>query len=393
MKRSALGWNMNKSAWLICLLCFLICCSPKTDKVERIIEDGVKIVINPLELYGSEASSSVLKLEKEFSIDTENDELAKLGFSNVFDFVIDSDASIICVYEQWAPEYYLFKFDKNGNFVTRFGKKGQAPGELTWVGRTSINEQNDVFIIDMGTRKLLVFSNNGEFQRDIPLSSNISRITPLDNGKYIILRSIVGPEVEKRILSLCDSKFKKLKQLDSIVESDRRTAEKIRGIRYYIYYSVSKKHIFVGNTKRDYEFWVFDLEGNLVRKIRKEYKRVDIPEEFIKHTLETYSEERKDRAYFPKNFPPYRFFFADDEGRLFVMTYEKNRDSNEYIYDIFNTDGVFIDRIGLRNFGRGSSISKIEWTFQTKAKKNHLYCIQEKENGYKELVVYKMNWQ
>ena len=48
--------------------------------------------------------------------------------------------------------------------------------------------------------------------------------------------------------------------------------------------------------------------------------------------------------------PPFRFLFTDDEGRLYVMTWEKNKDLKEYMYDVFNPQGVFICRTSLGNY-------------------------------------------
>lgn len=73
------------------------------------------------------------------------------------------------------------------------------------------------------------------------------------------------------------------------------------------------------------------------------------------------------------------------------MTYEKGKDSKEYIYDIFNPDGIFIGRTSLGNYGR--LIEQAEIPLLTLTKKNRLYCLREKESGYKELAVYKMEWE
>ncbi len=89
--------------------------------------------------------------------------------------------------------------------------------------------------------------------------------------------------------------------------------------------------------------------------------------------------------------PPFHYFFLDDEGCLYVKTYEKGDKQNEYMQDIFNSDGIFITRRRIAGYGK--------WIYpgialdRAKAKNNRLYCIREKESGYKELVVYKMNWE
>ena len=43
--------------------------------------------------------------------------------------------------------------------------------------------------------------------------------------------------------------------------------------------------IYVGHEKRGYEISIFDLNGNLLKKIRKEYNPADVPDEFKENWL------------------------------------------------------------------------------------------------------------
>ncbi len=95
-------------------------------------------------------------------------------------------------------------------------------------------------------------------------------------------------------------------------------------------------------------------------------------------------------AYFPKHLPPFQFFFVDEGGDLFVMTYEKGSSPRKYIYDIFNENGIFIARTQLENI---SILDMRELPLNVMALNGRIYCLREKENGYKELVVYKMIWE
>jgi hypothetical protein len=72
------------------------------------------------------------------------------------------------------------------------------------------------------------------------------------------------------------------------------------------------------------------------------------------------------------------------------MTYEDGESPGEFMYDVFNPDGIFIGRMSLGNlvFEQGD-----RWNIQyVTAKKNRLYCLRKKDSGYRELVVYKMIW-
>jgi len=49
------------------------------------------------------------------------------------------------------------------------------------------------------------------------------------------------------------------------------------------------------------------------------------------------------------------------------------------MYDIFDTNGEFIGRTELEGY-------------QVKFKGDRVYCLKQKESGYKELIVYQMIW-
>ena len=96
-------------------------------------------------------------------------------------------------------------------------------------------------------------------------------------------------------------------------------------------------------------------------------------------------EERK-VTFFPDSFPPYQTFFTSDDGWIFVMTNERGENEDESVFDIFNPEGVFVGRKNLIKYFR-------KYDAIATAKNNKFYCIHEKENGYKKLVVYNMRWE
>ena len=92
-----------------------------------------------------------------------------------------------------------------------------------------------------------------------------------------------------------------------------------------------------------------DFEGNLIRKIRKIYKRIQPSDDVKKQIIgDNFGEFLKiNKNYFPDYMPPLNHFFTDENGSLFVMTYESGKKEGEFLYDIFNPEGVFIARMGL----------------------------------------------
>ena len=130
------------------------------------------------------------------------------------------------------------------------------------------------------------------------------------------------------------------------------------------------------------------------RIIKKDYEPIKVSDEYKKERIKLREDMKKKgippppaKLYFPEYWPAFKELFADETGWLFVMTYEISSNPREFVYDIFNPDGIFIGKMSLDNY-RGTYRP-----FPAKAKNNRLYCIREKESGYKELVVYKMRWE
>jgi hypothetical protein len=83
--------------------------------------------------------------------------------------------------------------------------------------------------------------------------------------------------------------------------------------------------------------------------------------------------------------PPFIGFSADEEGRLFVMTYEKGPKPGEFILDVFDSEGVFVLRKAVRVFQNFLGM-------YVRVRNGRFYCVREKESGFKEFKVFKMTW-
>lgn len=386
---------MKKIIYLALIITILLCCVHKQEKVERIIEDGVEVVVNHIEPYKIKGEPSTFHLEEEFTIDTGRDEIAEIGVTDIEDFDVDSQGNIYFFQKRESDENLVYKFDKNANFVTTFGKKGQGPGEIEYPLYQYITPKGEIPIQDGNRLKLYIFDRNGTLIKENRLDSeSASNLTlfPLENGNYLALRFYFDRSTKHRgdLLFLFNSKFEKLKELDKCDygKTSAFTLQKVKYTPRVFICQVSDKRIYVGHENRGYEILIYDLDANLVKKIRKEYNPVDVPNEFKEFWRANSSNDRLD---FQDNMPPFHYFFLDDEGRLYVKTYEKGDKQGVYIHDIFNSDGIFIARESIAGYGG--------WVYpgitlnRAKAKNKRFYCIREKESGYKELVVYKMKWE
>ena len=375
---------------LVLVLCFTFGCQKNAEKVERFIEDGVEVIVNHLEPYKIRGEPSSLILEETFTIDTERDDIAEIGLTNIWSVDVDSEDNIYLLNDLENKDA-IFKFDNKGNFVTSFGRKGQGPGELRWAMYLRVSPKDDIMVAD-SLYKLVVFKKDGSYKNQIIFKSFCLEALFLENGNYLVKKSIPTPETKymEFPLVLLNGDFEEIKELDRYRRPDHNIGEEFVLPFHKSGNCVSERQIYVGNTEMGYEIRVYDFEGNLKKKIRKEFQPVKVHQEMKQEILRRYGGSVTSRKYsFRSHCPAFRYFFVDDEGYLFVMTYEKSELPREYIYDVFNPDGLFITRTSL-----GNPSFYMIWNnkFAT-ARNNRIYCLRNKESEYKELVVYKMRWE
>ncbi len=396
---------MKKIILLLVSLSLLFYCNPKQDELVKVVEEGVEVIINHLEPYKIEGEPITLHLDQEFSIDFERDDLKETGIREIIGFDVDSDGNIYFIISRSDADPIL-KFGANGNFILSFGRRGEGPGELMGPRYLRVDELEHIQIADNTRKRIYIFEKNGDLIRTISLLSNHRIATLLENGNILAVKSNFNKDMGRGeypiILSNAD--LDEIKMLHQGHWMPNFTLSKrINPLRYYMDFNVlrpSNGRIYVGNYGKGYEFLIYDTEGNLLKKIRKEYNKVKVSEQLKEEIVNGLSkffdsfEQYKNKVYFPEFYPPFQFFFQDDESRLYVMTYEQGQGSNAFIYDIFNPDGLFKGRIELDNYGSSPfSYAGIPVPLNVVAKSDRLYCLREKENGYKELVVYKMRWE
>ncbi len=390
---------MKKNVYLIVALCVFFSCGPKQERVEKVMEDGVEVVINHLEPYRLKGEPSTLNLEKVLTIDTEDDAVAAQGVTDIYLFDVDPGGNIYILRPPTSPGELVFKFSGDGNLMTSFAQMGQGPFEVEYPNGILVVDSDRIWILEDPKRKYYVFDLDGKGVAEKRLDMDYDDIAVLKNGTYLV-NQIKAEDMKAKYfpitISLFDSEFQKIKELDRFEKYWNRLIattiqEKIVcGIELIFLGKPHEERIYIGNSERGYEILVFDLEGQLFRKIRKEYSPVPVSQEYKEKYLkefDSFMPEYAKKIYFPEHWHPFHSFFPDDEGRLFVMTYESGKNPGEYMFDIFTKDGVFIARTSLNvhHWGYGS--------MNAKARGNRLYVVQEKESGYKELVVYKMNWE
>ena len=373
----------RRSAYLLGIA-VLVSCWGKQTKVDKINENGVEVVINHLNPYKITGEPSQLLLEEKARIDFGAKEFEKYGLKELTFVEADSDGNIYVAEEDGPLDYFINKFDQNGKCLARFGRSGRGPGEIQRIYGIRIDSHDRILVSDIRNAKIIEFAKSGNFVREVRAPLGLGGVIPLENGNLIVLRSSAkGYE-----LTVVDS-TSKIKEIDSFDLSESRKGAKTTGTLPPFYWRATSDRIYVGNGQRGYEIWMFDLNGNLIKKIRKDYEVVNYPREFVEQTKQMI--EHGSPVVIMENTPPFNSFFIDGDRRLFVMTYEKGKGNDEYIHDIFDSEGIFIGRKSLKLFGILGRGLNHRWAV---AKNGCYYCLNyKKESDYPELITYQMIWK
>ncbi len=368
--------------FLIAASITLISCGQQKAKWKGTIEeeDGVIVVKNPKEpIY----TKDVFRLEEDLTIENVEEEEG-FTFQDIMHLAVDDEENI---YASDSKAAFIKVFDKSGNYLRTIGKKGQGPGEFLYPFEILVLPQGELMVNDLYQLRVHFFSLHGEFLRQLSNSTmTMFRRPRVDSEGYIIVGHLnVGDEIEAALKKIDSDLNPVLTLATRPVASKPPTVIEYFEIRRStnLVWDVAMEDNIVWGVFNKYEIFVSNPEGKLIRKIVRLYDGIGInkeeEEKLIKDWLGNNPVPPQLTIKFPKVYPPFIRFTCDEEGRIFVQTYEKTEDEEEDYYDVFDSEGKYIVRISLKYRPQ-------VW------KNNKLYMIEENEEGFQEVKRYKVYW-
>lgn len=353
----------------------LVSCQKQKAQWKGTIEkvNGVTVVKNPKEpLY----SGNVLYLEEDLTIGEEEKEPV---FEAVRTIRVDEGGNIY-VLDYKALQIKVF--DESGKHLRDISRKGQGPGEMQLPRGMEIIAGKKIVIDDFRNRRISFFSLEGELLKEIPTSeiSGLAVVTPDSRGQFIGYTLYMGENALTELIKF-DENLNAIKKIGKIEYSRERNF--VNPFMPFIFFTVLQDDRVVWGNWYNYQLMVIDKEGETVRKIIKAHVPIKITDDDKKRETE---ERFKDIKFppgmslkFPEYYPAFRYISVDDEGRIFVRTFERDEENNRY-YDVFDSEGRYIAKIRLRNH-------------PTTWKKGKLYCAIEDEDGFHQVKRYKVTWK
>ena len=341
----------------------------------------VKVIENKKKPVLLKGTPSKLLLQKELTIGEKDD--TGSYFAQVAGFDIADDGRIFVLD---FKEKNVKMFDSSGKFHGAFGKEGQGPGEWNMPTGFQLTPQRELMIEDSGNRKLIFFTLDSQFLREVSYSKKLSLINILmDKQGNFLGRELSFAENQIHLdIIKYDTKFEPLFKIDRLSMPSPFSGKKINPFEITSVYQFDNRSNIIYGRNDEYKIKFYTPEGKLFKIVQKKYDPVritqDDKEEMIKKIPETPGINIKENLVFPKNYPPFSYIFLDEDNRLFVRTYEKGTEKVAYILDVFDSEGRFISRC--ESYGL---------SFKWKGSK--LYTLEENEEGYHLLCRYEATWE
>lgn len=177
--------SMKKNILYVLLIFIFIACDlTKEDKKNTVRGDIVSIPITEMETdYGklSDFAEDIKMIPLEFSGDCILDKVEKIVMSDSCIFIMER-------YNQKG----IYVFDHSGKYLYRVGNCGQGPDEFVDLSDFSLNEEQQlIYLYDIMRKKVLIFSFEGDFIKDIQMNYYADKFEYQDNLFYLYRESPV----------------------------------------------------------------------------------------------------------------------------------------------------------------------------------------------------------
>ena len=342
----------------------------------KIIKEGdITIVQNPKEpLY----KGDIVSLKEDLRLGGPEAK-GDYSFNQIQTLAVDAQENIFVLDYK---ESHVKVFDKTGKYLRTIGRKGQGPGELAGPMAMAFDHPSGaLLVLEAGAHRISRFDSQGKFFKALPLKSVGGLRMRLDSiGNIFILESVYSEKETHYVIK----KFAPDMRLIAILTETPSVIDYAGAIGTNNpfgprpSFDIDGKDRFLYGFPKLYEIQIFGPANKPVGRILKEYSPVAV-------TAEEIDEQKKDtppeiKLDFSKYHAAFRRFFPDDEGHLFVQTFEKTKTPKSYIFDVFDAEGRFM---GSMPFADAPVLIK----------KDKLYSLEEDEDGYQIIKRYVVTWR
>jgi hypothetical protein len=346
-------------AVIICLalgFC-LAACKGKVQKAKVETIEGVTYVHNPATpLHPAKA----VIFEEEL-VYKEKDEGGEIRLFKPGRFAVDAQGQI---YIGDNSDMAIKVFDPQGKYLRAIGRKGEGPGEFTFIGDMVPLPDGRLLVTDFQARRTSFFDYEGQFLVSYPWKKNFLKVHLATESSYTLEEGVYTEEVRERWIKKIDFAGEELMSFGKFSFPEIKMVQVGEGM---ISTSVpwTPASVFAGDNSRQwlyhcpgdqYLIEVYDQEGKLFRKIDRPYEAVPVTDDDINEIKSDFTKRPDSPAAklygqmeFPRVKPVSDRLIVDSDGNLWLRTSEVKKEGGKEItvYDIFNPDGFYEARVWL----------------------------------------------
>jgi hypothetical protein len=258
------------------------------------------------------------------------------------------------LYVVQGPTIFVYSL-KDMQFIRKFGKKGQGPGELMAIPGTPnrISVQKD-YILAESYVKLIWFTKEGKLikERKKP-SFLLFGFIPIEGKeekeKFVARRVLLhGKNTSYDTICIFDGELKVIKELYKqkwIQQGFQPPLMKLEMVPDFITYKVYNGKIFIDGSDKGFIIEILDTEGNKLQQIKKEDRKIKFTAADKDRILNRFKEDKYIKAQssmvggwnqlknmltmnFPNTYPPIRDIEVSDD-KIFIRTYKRVKDKGQ----------------------------------------------------------------
>jgi hypothetical protein len=301
--------------------------------------DGVQVVRNPkAPMYPQGA----LVLQEELTIGVAEG-AEEYTFVSLRGITVDDQGAIFAL-DQRKPRVDVFSGD--GSHIRSIGRRGQGPGEFQTPFFIALAPGGEILV--GGMDRLSFFDRTGVFLR-----SQQNTVQPfafikfLENGDTVGTRMVMEEQNPRFEVVLCGHDIKPKVVLASSPMPEPPPPPGESG-RYALFSSVIRwdisggREIVCADGQEGYRLSVFDAGGRLTRTIHKEYDPVPVIDLDVERQMKQHGFKSRNEVTFPRFLPPIWWVYADEDGRIYVSTWQRNPDTGIALFNIFDAEGRYL---------------------------------------------------
>jgi hypothetical protein len=335
------------------------------------IVDGVQVVRNPKAPLFPEGA---LELQEELTIGAaEGDE--EYMFARLRWIAVDDQGTIFALDQR---KRRVDVFSPDGRHIRSIGGPGQGPGEFQNPYFITLAPAEEILVGEMG--RLSFFDVSGHFVRSRDNTARqLAFAKYLESGNVVATRMVLDEKSSRYEVVVCGPDMEPKTALASSLMPD--PYGKIALITSVIRWDISRsREIVCGSGEGDYRLTIHDAEGRVIRTIHKDYEPVPVTEWDIERMMKRHGIQSREDVAAPRFLPPILWVYADEDGRIFVSTWQRNRDRGVALFNIFDAEGRYLGD----HFIPGEPLV---------FKNGKLYAIVEDEGGFQYIKRYRMIWK